>query len=126
MDYMKYKGYSGSVEYSHEDECLYGKVQGLQGTLISYEGDSIEEIRKDFEGAVDDYLISCRERGIEPAKPYSGRLNLRMPSELHEAIAIAASSTGSSINDFINRTMKAVLNLNAVKSSEGNLPEVTG
>ena len=26
MGYMKYKGYTGSVEYSEEDNCLYGKA----------------------------------------------------------------------------------------------------
>jgi toxin-antitoxin system, antitoxin component, hicB family len=111
MGYLKYKGYTGSVEYSPEDGCLFGKVQGLHGTLISYEGESVEEIRQDFEGAVDDYLISCKERGIEPAKPYSGKLNLRMSSDLHAAIAKAASSSGTTINDFINRSMSRVVHL---------------
>lgn len=111
MGYMKYKGYTGSVEYSPEDGCLFGKVQGLHGTLISYEGESVEEIRQDFEGAVDDYLISCKERGIEPAKPYSGKLNLRMSSDLHAAIVKAASSAGTTINDFINRSMSRVVHL---------------
>ena len=111
MGYMKYKGYTGSVEYSPEDECLYGKVQGLFGTLISYEGESVEEIKKDFEGAIDDYLESCERRGITPAKPYSGKLNLRMPSELHAAIATAASTCGTTINDFINKSMREVVHL---------------
>lgn len=61
---LKYKGYTGSVEYSDEDNCLFGKVQGLRGTLISYEGTTIDEIRADFEGAIDDYLASCESRGI--------------------------------------------------------------
>lgn len=108
---MKYKGYTGSVEYNPEDGCLFGQVQGLHGTLISYEGESVEDIRQDFEGAVDDYLVSCQERGIAPAKPYSGKLNLRMPSELHAAIAMAASSAGTTINDFINRSMSGVVHL---------------
>lgn len=111
MGYLKYKGYTGSVEYSPEDGCLFGKVQGLFGTLISYEGESVEEIKKDFEGAIDDYLESCERRGITPAKPYSGKLNLRMPSELHAAIAIAASTSGTTINDFINRSMREVVHL---------------
>lgn len=111
MGYLKYKGYTGSVEFSQEDDCLYGKVQGLHGTLISYEGNSVEEIKKDFEGAVDDYLKSCEERGIEPGKPYSGKLNLRMSSELHAAIAKAASTAGTTINDFINKSMKKVVRL---------------
>ena len=115
MGSLRYKGYTGSVEYSAEDGCLYGKVQGLHGTLISYEGKSVEEITEDFEGAVDDYLQSCEERGIAPAKPYSGRLNLRMSSELHAAIAQAAYSSGTTINDFINRSMSSVVHLPIAK-----------
>ena len=115
MGFMKYKGYTGSVEYSPEDGCLFGKVQGLFGTLISYEGESVEEIQKDFEGAIDDYIESCRRRGIDPAKPYSGRLNLRMPSELHAAIASAAATCGSTINDFINKSLREVVNVAKVQ-----------
>lgn len=110
MGFLKYKGYTGSVEYSPEDDCLFGQVQGLHGTLISYEGESVEAIRKDFEDAIDTYLQSCSERGITPAKSYSGKLNLRMPSELHAAIAMAASSAGTTINEFINRSMIGVVN----------------
>ena len=29
MGYLKYKGYTGSVEYSEDDKCLFGKVQGI-------------------------------------------------------------------------------------------------
>ena len=64
MGFLKYKGYTGSVEFSDRDDCLFGKVQGLHGTLISYEGSSVEEIRHDFEEAIDCYLESCAERGI--------------------------------------------------------------
>lgn len=105
MGLLKYKGYTGSVEFSEEDNCLFGKVQGLHGTLISYEGSTIDEIRADFEGAVDDYLALCEERGVAPAKPYSGRLVLRMPSDLHSKVAAAATSAGTTINDFINRAV---------------------
>ncbi len=105
MGQLKYKGYTGSVEYSNEDSCLYGKVQGLKGTLISYEGDTVDEIQRDFREAVDCYLESCKERGIEPQKPYSGRLVLRMSSDLHGRIAAAAAAAGTTINDFINKAL---------------------
>lgn len=108
MGMMKYKGYTGSVEYSEEDNCLFGKVQGLdKGTCILYEGNTVDELKTDFEGAVDSYLESCKERGIEPKKPYSGKLNLRMTSDLHSRVAAFAASTGMTINDFIN---KAIVN----------------
>lgn len=106
---MKYKGYIGSVEFSEEDNCLYGKVQGLHGTLISYEGSTVDDIREDFEGAVDDYLESCRERGIEPAKPYSGKFMVRMATDLHSKVAALAQSTGTTINEIVNRAVRKEL-----------------
>lgn len=35
MGLLKYKGYTGSVEFNEEDNCLFGKVQGLKKVLIS-------------------------------------------------------------------------------------------
>ena len=35
MGQLKHKGYTGSVEYSKEDNCLFGRVLGLRkGTTI--------------------------------------------------------------------------------------------
>lgn len=57
MDYLEYKGYKGSVEYSKEDNCLCGKVQGMGNkALILYEGTTIDELRKDFEEGIGSYL----------------------------------------------------------------------
>lgn len=106
MDYLEYKGYKGSVEYSKEDNCLFGKVQGLSKVLILYEGQTLDELRQDFENGVDDYLEGCKADGVEPCKPYSGRLNLRMTSELHSRVAAFASATGTTINELINRAIQ--------------------
>ena len=62
-NFMEYKGYVGSVEFSEEDALYYGKVQGIR-SLISYEGSTAKELVADFHGAVDDYLESCEEKGI--------------------------------------------------------------
>ena len=103
MDYLEYKGYKGSVEYSKEDNCLFGKVQGMSK---AYEGNTLDELRKDFEEGVDSYLEACKADGVEPVKPYSGRLNLRMSSELHSRVAAFVAATGTTINDFINDAIK--------------------
>lgn len=106
MGQLRYKGYVGSVEYSEEDNCLFGKVQGLdKGTIILYEGNTVEELKADFEGAIDGYLESCKDRGVEPKKSYSGKLNLRMTTELHSRVAAFAANTGMTINDFINKAI---------------------
>jgi predicted HicB family RNase H-like nuclease len=106
MDYLEYKGYKGSVEYSKEDNCLFGKVQGMSKALILYEGQTLDELRQDFEAGVDSYLEGCKADGVEPAKPYSGRLNLRMSSELHSRVAAFVAASGTTINDFINKAIK--------------------
>jgi predicted HicB family RNase H-like nuclease len=58
---LEYKGFCGTVEFSDADSVLFGKVIGANG-LISYEGDSVQTLRADFEEAVDDYLELCAIR----------------------------------------------------------------
>ncbi len=57
---------------------IFGKVQGMMRDGIAYEGETVEELTKDFEGAIDDYLQMCEEKGITPRKPYTGVLNVRL------------------------------------------------
>ncbi|MBQ1751447.1 MAG: type II toxin-antitoxin system HicB family antitoxin [Bacteroidales bacterium] len=114
MGRLRYKGYVGSVEYAEEDNCFYGKVLGLRRDGIVYEGDTANSLKKDFEDAIDHYLESCKQNGITPEKPYSGKLVLRMTPELHSIIAEKASDKGESINDFINLAIKEALSLSLV------------
>lgn len=51
---LEYRGYLGSVEYSVEDQCYHGKIYDIED-LVSYEGNTIEELMADFRNAVDDY-----------------------------------------------------------------------
>jgi predicted HicB family RNase H-like nuclease len=64
-----YKGYFGSVEYSAEDDLLCGKAVGIRD-LIMYHGESIKELRADFQDAIDHYLSVCEEEGWEPNPPF--------------------------------------------------------
>lgn len=106
MGHLNYKGYTGTVEYSEEDNILFGKVEGLNKVLISYEGTTVDELKADFEGAVDDYLNMCEERGKKPAKPYSGTFNVRLTPELHSQIAAYAKKAGESLNSFVRKAVE--------------------
>jgi predicted HicB family RNase H-like nuclease len=99
MKPMKYKGYSALIEYSDEDECFVGRVAGIRD-IITFHGESVEEIRQAFKEAMDFYLDTCAERGEAPNKAYSGKLFLRVPSKVHAAVAIAAETSGKSINQW--------------------------
>lgn len=105
MGTLKYKGYTGTVEYSEEDDCLFGKVIGMNKNLINYEGKTVEELKADFQAGIDLYLESCKERGVKPQKPYSGSLNIRIPSEVHSQLALKAQMTGKSINSIIKELL---------------------
>ena len=58
---LMYKGFEGTVEYSEDDDCLFGKILGIDG-LAMYFGDSLESLKKDFYGAVDFHLSHVEEK----------------------------------------------------------------
>lgn len=101
---LEYKGYNGTVEYSADDSVLFGKVIGIK-SLISYEGQSVEELKADFEGAVDEYLEYCKEEDIEPEKTYKGSLNVRISPETHRKATLIALSEHISLNQFIENSV---------------------
>lgn len=113
MDFLEYKGYKGTVEYAQANDCLCGKVVGMGNLLITYEGKTISELRSSFESVLEYYFGECRREMRKPKKPFSGTLNLRMPSEIHEQVALASMKTGVTINDFINRAIIRELELAA-------------
>ncbi|MDR3308608.1 MAG: type II toxin-antitoxin system HicB family antitoxin [Tannerella sp.] len=106
MGYLKYKGYKGSVEFSEEDNCLFGQVVGMSKNRITYEGKTIDELKTDFEGAIDYYLDYCQRKGIVPHKAHSGVLNIRISSEIHDMAASYADKCGITLNAFIREALK--------------------
>lgn len=102
---LEYKGYFGTVEFSAKDNILLGKVLGVNG-LVSYEGDSITELRTDFENAVDDYVASCEELGIEPEKSYKGSFNVRISPQLHKALAVFAVTHNITLNATVEKALE--------------------
>ena len=104
MNTLKYKGFIGSVSYSENDKVFFGKIEGIDG-LVNYEGESVDELTKAFQEAVDDYLAFCEAEGIMPEKSYSGSFNVRIPSVTHRAIAKRAAEAGISINAFVKRVL---------------------
>ena len=65
---------------------------------ITFYGRSIEELKNEFKKSIQVYLDVCKERGIKPEKPYSGRFNIRMTPQQHRRLAQIASSEGKSLN----------------------------
>lgn len=99
MNTMTHKGYAAQIEYSDEDQCFVGHIAGIKD-VVGFHGESVSELRAAFEEAVDDYLETCAKLNRSPQRPYSGKLMLRIPPEIHAAVAVAAEVSGKSINQW--------------------------
>ena len=98
---FKHKGYLGIIDgFDEERELMSGTVPGMRDVL-HFEGSSIKEARVSFETVVNDYLLWCERDGVEPQKPKSGRILLRVEPDLHRQIEEAAAVEGRSMNDWI-------------------------
>ena len=104
MKGMNYNGYFAKVEFDPEDHIFIGRIVGIRD-IVSFHGESVNELETAFHEAVDNYLVACNELGQKPNKPYSGNLMLRIPSEIHAAVASAAEASGKSINQWAAKAL---------------------
>lgn len=104
-DALEYKGYYGTVEYSAKDNVLFGRVIGING-LISYEGDSVQSLKADFEEAVDDYLQTCAAEGVDPEMQYKGVFSVQIEPELHRSLAIFAAMHSMTLNTAVEDAVR--------------------
>ena len=102
---MRYKGYTGHVEFDVEAGILHGEVVGIRDT-VTFQGTSVREVEKAFRDSVDDYLAFCRQRGETPDKPCSGKFVLRIDSELHRRAEQLARASGKSLNAWVAECLK--------------------
>jgi len=99
MSTMTFKGYAARIEYSDDDACFIGHIAGIKD-VIGFHAETVKDLRAAFEEAVDDYLATCEKLGRAPQKPYSGKLMLRVPPEVHARAAMMAQAHGLSINQW--------------------------
>lgn len=107
MNTMNYKGYAARIEYSEEDDYFVGHIAGIND-VVGFHADSVSKLHKAFEEAVDDYLETCKKAGRDPQKPYSGRIMLRIPPELHAKVAMLAEIQGKSLNSWVTEVLTSV------------------
>ncbi|MEQ1600215.1 MAG: type II toxin-antitoxin system HicB family antitoxin [Methylophilaceae bacterium] len=107
-NYLEYKGYFGTVEYSSEDQLLFGKIQFVD-SLLAYDGQTVEEIQSAFQETVDSYLVFCAEAGKTPEKSFNGSFNIRVGTLLHKKAAKKAFSLGLTLNEFTVKALESAV-----------------
>ena len=100
MSTMRYKNYSAKIEYSDDDQCFIGRIAGIKD-IITFHGESVDELKNAFHEAVDFYIESCIREGVSPQRSYSGKVMIRIPPEVHAHAAMQAEAHGKSLNQWI-------------------------
>lgn len=105
---LKYKNYYTKIEFSSEDNLLFGKIEGI-ADLISFETDNASEVENAFHEAVDDYIEFCNQVGKEPNKSYSGSFNIRISPELHKFLTDVSFEKSQSLNQTVEQAIECYM-----------------
>jgi len=103
---LKYNDFIATIKYSEADEAFIGRIEGID-SIVSFEGQSVNELKFAFKEAVESYLDFCKKKGItEPQKSYTGVFNVKIDAELHRKAAITAKTNGCTLNTFVKRAIE--------------------
>lgn len=105
MNTMSHKGYTARVEYDERDNIFVGRILGIR-SIISFHGETVAQLRSEFELAVKEYLAECKRENVHPEKPASGKLLLRVPPEIHGRALVAAQAAGKSLNQWATEVLQ--------------------
>lgn len=108
MTTLTYKGYVAEVTVDVDAGVLHGEVVNASAVL-TFSSKTVGGLMPAFEDTIADYVDWCAERGVEPGKPYSGAMTLRMDPAIHRAAAERAATHRVSLNQWIVRTVECEL-----------------
>lgn len=97
---MEYQGCMGKVEFDDEARLFHGEVLNIRD-VITFQGQSVDELEAAFRESIDDYLAFCKARGETPERPFSGQFVTRLPPQLHREVSTAAALAGKSLNAWV-------------------------
>jgi predicted HicB family RNase H-like nuclease len=101
---MKYKDYTALIEFSDEDDCFIGRVIGIND-IVSFDGETVDEIRKNFHDMIEHYINACAHEGRSPNKP-SSEIMVPVSSALYSKIASKAEYDGVPVNTVMETALQ--------------------
>jgi len=104
-DILVYKGFMGSAHFSADDNVFFGKVEGIND-LITFEGDTVQELKDAFYYMVDEHIKDCEAENIPVEKSYRGSFNIRLTPDLHRKAAVSAKIHGTTLNNFVREAIE--------------------
>ncbi|MBA4391833.1 MAG: toxin-antitoxin system HicB family antitoxin [Syntrophus sp. (in: bacteria)] len=101
---MTCKGYTARIEFDQRDNIFIGKIIGIADN-ITFHGETVKELRADFEAAIEHYVADCATTGRTPLKAASGKIMLRVSPEIHARALAMAKTTGKSLNQWAEEVL---------------------
>jgi predicted HicB family RNase H-like nuclease len=101
---MRHGDYVARVEYDPETAKFFGRVVNT-ADVITFYGASVEDLQRELATSIEAHEAFCREQGIAPSKPYSGKFNVRMAPDQHAKVSAAAAAAGQSMNSWVVDTL---------------------
>lgn len=102
---MTYKGYTARVEFDERDNIFMGKAIGIVDS-ITFHGDTVRELKDDFQAVIDHYISDCAATGRAPLKAASGKMMLRVSPEIHARALTVAKASGESLNKWVEEVLE--------------------
>ncbi len=97
---MTYKGYLAQIVFDEQANFFHGEVVNIRD-VVTFQGQSVEELRQAFADSVEDYLAFCAARGETPDQPFSGRFTVRLSPEQHRQVLRAAAKAGKDVTQWV-------------------------
>jgi predicted HicB family RNase H-like nuclease len=101
---MTYKGYMARIEFDQRDNIFAGRIIGIVDN-ITFHGETVKQLRADFQAAIDHYIADCAATGRKPLKAASGKLMLRVSPEIHARALAVAKTSGKSLNQWAEEVL---------------------
>jgi predicted HicB family RNase H-like nuclease len=105
MNVINYRGYAARVEFDAEDGLFIGRLAGVND-VVGFHASSVDELKKAFREAVDDYVATCAKVGKPAEKPFSGKVMFRVAPDVHARAALAAQLSGKSLNQWAEEALR--------------------
>jgi len=102
---MEHRGYVAHIQFDDEANLFHGEVINIRD-VITFQGESVAELRQAFVDSVEDYLAFCSERGEEPNRPYMGLFTVRLSPEQHRKVVLAAERTGKAVDSWVTDVLQ--------------------
>jgi len=102
---MQQKGYIATVEYDESVGRFHGSVQNSRA-VITFEGETGKDLEREFAASIRDSEAMCKEDGVEPERPYSGRFVVRVDPLIHAKLAAAAAIQETSLNEVVREALE--------------------